>query len=91
MIKRVAAVGGERIAFDRRGRAIVDGRLVRQDSVIECEPAERCDVPRAIRVPPGSVFLLGDNRPYSSDSRRWGPVAVEAIEGEVQLPESGAG
>ena len=36
-----------------------------------------------IVVPPGHVFLLGDNRDSSDDSRYWGTVPIERIEGRV--------
>lgn len=36
-------------------------------------------------VPPGEVFLLGDNRDTSDDSRYWGTVPLERIEGQVFL------
>lgn len=36
-------------------------------------------------VPPNEVFLLGDNRDTSDDSRYWGTVPIEKIEGRVQL------
>ena len=34
-------------------------------------------------VPPNEVFLLGDNRDTSDDSRYWGTVPIEKIEGRV--------
>jgi signal peptidase I len=37
----------------------------------------------AVVVPPGSVYLLGDNRPGSSDSRHLGPISEEQILGVV--------
>jgi signal peptidase I len=37
------------------------------------------------RVPEGRVFVLGDNRARSIDSREFGPVAVEEVEGRVVL------
>jgi signal peptidase I len=36
-------------------------------------------------VPPNEVFLLGDNRDSSDDSRYWGTVPIERIEGQVIL------
>lgn len=38
-----------------------------------------------LRVPPDSVFVLGDNRRGSTDSRHFGPVPLRAVEGVVRI------
>lgn len=38
-----------------------------------------------LKVPPGQVFLLGDNREVSDDSRDWGTVPTAQIFGRVSL------
>ena len=81
-IKRVVAVGGDRIR-------ILDGDVVlngeRQPARFPPEDADcaLCDLPREITVPPGHVFMMGDNRDESSDSREWGPVPEEWIIGNA--------
>jgi signal peptidase I len=38
---------------------------------------------RPITVPEGSVFLMGDNRGNSDDSRYWGPVPDDWVIGKA--------
>jgi signal peptidase I len=83
LIKRVVAGPGDRVAFDAAGRLIRNGKLVNEPYIKQC--AGTCALPRAVTVPPGHFFVSGDNRPRSTDSRYWGAVPVEAIDGRVEV------
>lgn len=87
LIKRVVAGPGDAIAIARDGHAIVDGRRLAEPYVRPCRPVDRCSLPRPISIPSDHFFVLGDNRRNSTDSRVWGPVPLDALEGEVALPE----
>jgi signal peptidase I len=55
----------------------------RYQVAIEPDPV-RGDLERRL-VPRGSVFVLGDNRDNTSDSRVWGPVPLENVTGTVRF------
>jgi signal peptidase I len=84
-IKRIAAVEGDRIAI-KAGRAIVNGMAVEEPYVEEgATGGPFADIPEA-QVPAGCVFVLGDNRANSVDSRdsvAHGPVPLSNLIGRV--------
>ncbi len=86
VVKRVVAGPGDRITF-RGGHAVVDGRRMREPfaDTRDCaeDQAVACDYRRAITVPAGRFYLVGDNRGNSSDSRMWGAVGRAQITGRV--------
>lgn len=82
-IKRVLALEGETISI-RDGSVFVDGIELDEpyirDGITECVRGESsCEW----TVPEGSVFVMGDNRRNSTDSRTFGPVAVDSVIGKA--------
>jgi signal peptidase I len=82
-IKRVIGLPGEEVTFGD-GHVFINGEQLPEDYIQDrttCRPArsDYCDVV----VPEGDVFVLGDHRSNSSDSRVFGPVPVGNIVGKA--------
>jgi signal peptidase I len=83
-IKRVVGVSGDRIAV-RQGHVVRNGSPQSEPFAADCWTGAECDLPEPVKVPEGFVFLMGDNRGASADSRLWGPVPVSWVVGEAML------
>ena len=81
-IKRVVAVGGDRIRIVN-GSVILNGK--RQDESFARLDSEcgLCDLPKEIEIPKGYYYMMGDNRGESADSREWGPIPKDAMIGKA--------
>jgi signal peptidase I len=80
LLKRVIAIEGQTVMVTG-GRVFVDG--VALDEPYLAEPPVQESPP--ITVAPGRVFVMGDNRNNSDDSRRFGPIEVDSIVGRADL------
>lgn len=80
LIKRVVALPGDRIAI-RNGVLLVNGERQREPYLNNDFPDRSTFGPE--RVPENHVFVMGDNRTNSRDSRFIGPIPKENIEGEA--------
>jgi signal peptidase I len=92
LVKRVIGLPGEVISL-HDGDVYINGRLlpepflppgVRHDTY----PGPSSDayaLSHAYRIPAGDVYVMGDNRPNSCDSRYWGPIPESTIVGKVDL------
>jgi signal peptidase I len=79
-VKRVVGLPGDRIEI-RDGHVIRNGVAAKEPFADGCSDPD-CNL-RAILVPRGSYFLMGDNRDESDDSRYWGPVPRAWIIGKA--------
>ncbi|GAA1843494.1 signal peptidase I [Asanoa iriomotensis] len=88
LLKRVVAVGGETIVCcDTAGSVTVDGKPLDEPYVIEDASLDEPPKPNycgprrfaAVTVPADSVFVMGDSRARSNDSRCFGPVPASSV------------
>ncbi|GAA2632021.1 signal peptidase I [Streptomyces axinellae] len=87
-VKRVIGVGGDLVSCcDRRGRIEVNGQPVDEDYLYGADAPS--SVPFETRVPDGRLWVMGDHRSLSSDSRDHlgepggGTVPVERVIGRA--------
>jgi signal peptidase I len=79
-IKRIIGLPGETVEI-RDGAVFIDGIQLDESYIdVATECLRQCD---PVTVPEDHIFVLGDNRDNSSDSRQFGPVPVDSILGKA--------
>lgn len=86
LIKRVIALPGDVVNVDKKGNVYVYFELLDEPYITEKSYGE-CDITYPYQVPESKVFVMGDNRATSLDSRltEIGCIAEELIVGKIMV------
>lgn len=82
-IKRVIALPGEHLTISEDGDVYINGEKLEESYLEEGLKTKRSGEYYDLVVPENCVFVMGDNREYSNDSRIFGCIPIDKIEGKV--------
>ena len=92
LVKRVVGLPGETISA-RNGQVYIDGKLLAQPWLpkgpqsytgpLAADTNPRFNMPGPVTIPAGHLFVMGDDRTDSEDSRYFGPIPESSIVGRA--------
>lgn len=84
-VKRVIAVEGDTVDIEN-GKVLLNGEVL-DEEYVKCvtEPDPEAEIMYPYKVERGKVFVMGDNRPESMDSRAFGAVVRDQIKGKILI------
>lgn len=80
---RIVACGGDVVEFSDDGFLIVNGQTQYEEIMDETTVPDDSAIEYPYQVPYGSYFLLGDARKDCTDSRVFGAISTEQLNGKV--------
>ncbi len=88
-VKRVIGLPGDHVACcNAQGRITVNGKPLDETYLYPGDPPSRTHFSVTLRT--GQIWVMGDHRNISVDSRKWGPVPVSGVAGRVVFVAHGS-
>jgi signal peptidase I len=88
-VKRVIALPGDHVACcDAKGQVTVNGKALNENYLYPGDRPSRTTF--SFTVGKGEIWVMGDHRNISVDSRKWGPVPLRGVVGRVILVAHGS-
>jgi signal peptidase I len=92
LVKRVIGLPGDTVSLSG-GDVYINGKLLNQPWLPASVQTETFPGPagtpyslsQSYKVPAGEIYVMGDNREFSCDSRYWGPVKASTVVGKVDV------